>query len=153
MKRFTVLLASLCFALTMLTGCGDYEKIDVSEPKIEKISSEGFRSVNLAFSLDVDNPAKKIDIREVCCFVKLSGKVIGKMTLDPFVVGAKTKGKHHLVARVNLEQGVGLKAILKLLRAKPLGECEFDIYIKGYYGIWPFKKQFKDIPLEDLLDF
>ena len=142
----------VCTALSFLTGCGRYKQIQVTGGKIESVSMVGLRTINLALSVGVDNPAGKLDAREISGQLTYFGKVIGKVTLDPFIVNPKTSHDHRLSARIDLSPEVGFRELMTFMDVNKLYDCTVDMYIKGFIAGVVVKKNIKEIPLKKLLE-
>ena len=147
-----MLVAMLCLALSFLTGCGKYKEIQVTGGKIETISLVGLRTINLTLSVGIDNPAGKLDVREVSGQLTHFGKVIGKLTLDPFIVNPKTSHDHRLSARIDISPEVGLRELMSFMDVGKLYDCMVDVYVKGRVAGIAVKTNIKEIPLEKLLE-
>ena len=89
---FALLLLAL---LLGLTGCKDIRDIRVTSVEVESLSPRGFKSVDVFLKVGVDNPAKQVKISEIDGSVKHSGKVIGKLAMDSFILGARTTDAVH----------------------------------------------------------
>ena len=151
MRRISALFAFICVVLCMFSGCSKYRQIEVTGVKVEGVSIVGLRAVNLTLAVGIDNPAGKLDVREAYGYLKHFGKVIGKVTLNPFIVNAQTNRNHTVTARVELSKDVGFKQLMSLLNVDTLYECDVDIHVKGFVAGIPLKKDFKDMPLKELL--
>ena len=147
-----MLLAMVCLALSFLTGCGKYKQIQITGGKIETISMVGLRAVNLTLVVGIDNPAGKLDVREVSGQLTHFGKVIGKVTLDPFIVNPKTSDDHRLSARIDIAQGVSFRELMTFMDVNKLYDCTVDMHIKGFVAGVAVKKNIKEIPLKKLLE-
>lgn len=152
MRRIPALLSIVCVMVCLLGGCAKYKQIKVTDCKIESLSIIGLRSVNLSLLVNVDNPAGKLDVREFDGHLKYFGKVIGKVTLNPFVVGGRTNRSHRVTARIDLSRDVGLGMLYKLSDMNVLNECEVDIHVKGYVAGFPIHTTLERIPLKKLLE-
>lgn len=152
MRRFM----NLAIAVLMLglTSCGNFKDIKVNSANIEKISPYGLRGVDVAFAVEVDNPASQIKLSDMEATLKHSGKVIGKVTVDPFTMKKRSVEVYHLNARVNLGEGVSLYDMVMLMDDKVLGECVVDVTAKGKLKSGLAKTiTKKDIPLKKLLEY
>ena len=147
-----MLLAMVCLALSFLTGCGKYKQIQITGGKIETISMVGLRAVNLTLVVGIDNPAGKLDVREVSGQLTHFGKVIGKVTLDPFIVNPKTSDDHRLSARIDIAKGVSFRELMTFMDVNKLYDCTVDMHIKGFVAGVAVKKNIKEIPLKKLLE-
>jgi len=152
MRRFMFL--AVAVLLMSLTGCGNFKDIKVNSANIEKISPYGLRGVDVAFAVEVDNPASQIKLSDMEATLKHSGKVIGKVTVDPFTMKKRSVEVYHLNARVNLGEGVSLYDMVMLMDDKVLGECLVDVTAKGKLKSGLAKTiTKKDIPLKKLLEY
>ena len=142
----------LCAVVLCLSGCGDVRDIAVTSVDIESIAPNGLRGVNVGLAVGIDNPAFQVELSEIEGSLKLSGKVLGRMAMAPFVLHARSAETYHLKASLNIEQGVSLAELLALTDAETLNKCMVDVSaratLKG--GVSKVLK-FNDIPLTDLL--
>ena len=144
---------ALLWAFVMcLAGCGDVRDIKVTSVEIENISLNGFRGANVDLAVGVDNPAFHVELSEIEGSLKLSGKVLGRMTMDPFTLRARSAEIYHFRASLNIEQGVTLMEILSLIDKETLNQCMVDVSVKATLKGGVSKRlKFNDIPLTDLL--
>ena len=136
-----------------LTGCKGVKDITVNSVELESLSTKGLKSMDVYLKVGVDNPAKQVKIFDVDGSLNHSGKVIGKLAMDPFILGARTDDVYVLKATLSLAQGAGLKDLMVLMDKKGLDQCTVDVSAKAAYGkaaTMPIKM--KDIPLKKLLD-
>ena len=136
-----------------MTSCKGVKDIKVTSVELESFSTKGLKSMDIFVKVGVDNPAKQVKISEIDGSLKHSGKVIGKLAVDPFILGAKTSDLYTLKANVSLAQGAGLKELMVLATPGGLEGCTVDLSAKATYGkgaVMPLKM--KDIPLKELLD-
>ena len=154
-NKGTRLIVMLLLALSAaLTGCGKISQISVTSLKIESIAPKGLRAVDADFQLGIDNPAFQISLSEIVCTVKHSGKVIGKLAVDPFVLQAKTESVYHLTGHASLDEKVSLRELMVLMDKTKLEECTVDASAwasrKGHKKGIPIS--IKDIPVKKLLE-
>ena len=136
-----------------LTGCKDVKDIKVNSVEVESISAKGFKSLDVFLKVEVDNPAKQVKVSEIEGSLKHSGKVIGKLAMDSFILGAKTFDVYTLKANVSLAEGAGLKELMSIATPGGLDDCTVDFSAKAAVGKSarvPIK--FKNVPLKELLD-
>lgn len=150
--RFSIVFMLLCLMLSILSGCSRYKEIEITGGRIDGVSMIGLRSFNLALTVGIDNPAGKLDVREADGELIHFGKVIGKVTLNPFIVNEKSKCDHKLTAKVELSPEVGLRELMGFMDVNKIYECTVDIHVKGYVAGIPVKKNIKEIPLKELLE-
>lgn len=152
MKRISALFVVISVMLSVLAGCSKYKEIKITGGKIDSVSMTGMRSVNLGLTVGIDNPAGKLDVREADGTLTYFGKVIGKVTLNPFIVNQKTVGDHRITANVALDEGVGIRQLMELMDVNKLYECMVEVHVKGFVAGVPVQKTIKEIPLKKLLE-
>ena len=136
-----------------LTGCKNVKDIRITSAKLESVSPRGFKSLDVFFTVGVDNPARQVKISEIDGSLKHSGKVIGKLAMDPFVLTARSSETYTFKANVSLAKGAGFKDLMMLASPDGLNECTVDLTAKAAYGKGaPMPVKLKDIPLKELLD-
>ena len=145
---FLVMAVMIC-----LTGCRNIKDIRVTSVQVESVSMKGFKSLDLFLSVGVENPARQVRLSEIDGSLIHSGKIIGKLAMDPFVLLARSSETYTLKANVSLAKGAGLKDLMLLADQKGLNECTVDISAKAAYGKGaPMPVKMKNIPLKELLD-
>ena len=145
-------LALLCAVTLCLSGCGDIRDLEVTSVEIESIAPNGLRGVNVWLAVGIDNPAFQVGLSEIEGSLKLSGKVLGRMTMDPFTLRARSAEVYHFRTSLNIEQGVTLVEILSLMDKETLNQCLVDVSVKATLKGGVSKRlKFNDIPLTDLL--
>lgn len=152
MKKFSTLFVIVCLMLSVLTGCNQKRQIEITGGNIESVSMSGMRTVNLGMMVSINNPYGKLEIREADGVLMHFGKVIGKMTLDPFVVNRKTEEEYHVKANFTLEETMGLRQIMQFMNVNVLNECTVDIHVKARLGGVQVRKRYKDIPMKELFE-
>lgn len=151
-NRNTILFAVVCLLLSCMAGCSRYQEIRITGGKIESVSMVGLRTVNLTLTVGIDNPAGKLDVREADGTLTYFGKVIGRVTLDPFIVNSKTDSDHRLSARVDISPEVGFRELMNFMDVNRLYDCTVDVHVKGFVAGVAVKKNIKDLPLKKLLE-
>lgn len=129
MRRIIVL--TVAVMLVSLTGCGSFDEIKVNSAKVESLSPFGLKGVDLGLAVEIDNPAPQIKLSEMEATVKCSGKVLGKVTVDPFTMQAKSVETYKLKARMLLDEKVSLYDLMSLLDKKFVDKCFVDVTVKG----------------------
>ena len=145
-------LALLCAVTLCLTGCGDIRDLEVTSVQIESITPNGLRGVNVGLAVGIDNPAFQVGLSEIEGSLKLSGKVLGRMTMAPFVLHARSTEIYHLKTTATIEQGVTLMELMALTDMETLNRCTVDVSVRATLkgGISKVLR-FNDIPMTDLL--
>ena len=154
MRKYVKILTLLMFACMLcMTGCKNLKDIRVTSVELESVSPRGFKSLDIFIRVGVDNPAKQVRISEIDGSLKHSGKIIGKLAMDPFVLTARSSETYTLKANVSLAKGAGFKDLMILASPDGLNGCSVDLSAKAALGkgaAVPVKM--KDIPLKELLD-
>jgi hypothetical protein len=95
----------------------------------------------------------QVTLEDINGAVKHSGKVIGRLAMDPFTVYARSAEIYHLRAVVSLAEGATLMDLALLMDQNALNQCTVDISVR------PRLKNglsapiaVTDIPLKKLLD-
>lgn len=152
MKKFSTLFVIVCLMLSVLTGCDKKRQIEITGGNIESVSMSGMRTVNLGMMVSINNPYGKLEIREADGVLMHFGKVIGKMTLDPFVVNKKTEEEYHVKANFTLEETMGLRQIMQFVNVNVLNECTVDFHVKARLGGIQVQKKYKNISMKELFE-
>lgn len=150
--RSGILVVLMATVMLGLTGCNKLKQIRVTSFDIEAVSPQGLRSLNVFVAVGVDNPAFQIGLSEIEGTLKYSGKIIGKLAMDPFTLQAKSAEIYHLKALVSLAEGAGLRDLAVLMDQEALNECLVDIQVRPELKSGLAKTiTLKDIPLKKLL--
>ena len=138
-----------------LTGCKDIQNIKnikVTSVAVETVSPNGLRGMTVGLAVGVDNPSFNVDLSEINGALKLSGKVLGRVTMDPFTLHGKSAEIYHLRAVVTIEQGVTLSELATLLDMETLNQSMVDVSARATLKNGLSKVlNFNDIPVKDLL--
>ena len=151
-RRYIAVFAIICLMVSCLGGCSKYKQIKITGGRIDNITMVSLRTINLTLVVGIDNPAGKLDVREADGELFHFGKVIGKVTLDPFIVNPKTSHDHRLSARIDISPEVGLRELMSFMDVGKLYDCMVDVYVKGRVAGIAVKTNIKEIPLEKLLE-
>ena len=147
-----ILVVLMAAVMLGLTGCNKLKQIRVTSFDIEAVSPQGLRSLNVFVAVGVDNPAFQIGLSEIEGTLKYSGKIIGKLAMDPFTLQAKSAEIYHLKALVSLAEGAGLRDLAVLMDQEALNECQVDIQVRPELKSGLAKTiTLKDIPPKKLL--
>ena len=150
-KRLPVLL--LCVLMSCLSGCNKVKQIKVTSVALESVGLCGFKGLDVGLAIGIDNPAFGVDISEIEGALKHSGKVLGRVSLDPFRLHGRSAEIYHLRALVTLEKGVGIQEILPYMNKDMLEQCTFDVSAKATYKKTVSKVfAYKDMPVKKLLE-
>ena len=152
MRRLIVLV--LAAMLMTFTGCGKFKEIKVNSVKMEKVSPYGLRGLNVGLAVEIDNPAGQIKLSDMEADVEYCGKVLGKVTVDPFTMKGRTLETYHLKTMVSLADDVSLFDMLMAIDRNFIDKCTVDITVKGKLKCGLSKTiTKKDIPLKKLMNY
>ena len=150
-KKLPVLV--LCVLVLCLSGCNKVKQIKVTSVALESVGLRGLKGLDVGVAVGIDNPAFSVDLSEIEGALKHSGKVLGRVSLDPFTLHGRSAEIYHLRALVSLEKGVGLQEILPYMKVEMLEQCTLDVSVKVTYKKSVSKVlNFKDIPVKRLLE-
>ena len=141
-------------AVLSLSGCKNVKDIRVTSAKLETISFQGLKSLGVHLAVGIDNPARmQVTLEDINGAVKHSGKVIGRLAMDPFVLQARSAEIYHLKGLVTLGEDATLRDLMMLADMTRLNECMVDVSLKARLknGVTA-PINVKDIPLKKLLD-
>ena len=148
-----LVLLVLSAMLLTLGGCKKVKDIRVTSVAVEAISPQGLKGINVFLAVGIDNPAFQIGLEDIHGALKHSGKVLGRVTVDPFTVQARSAEIYHLRAFVTLGEDATLRDLLMLTDMAKLNECMVDVSatprLKSGIGA---PLTIKDIPLKKLLE-
>lgn len=155
-SRLIILILTIMTTIVSLTGCGGIKRLEdikVTSAKISSIVPDGFRSMSLGLDAGVSNPGVQVSFSDISLSLKHSGKILGNVAVDPFVLMAESENVYHLRADVMLGEGVTLLELGRLLDRKALDEALVDISAKvKLKGGLSKKVRLDDIPLKKLLE-
>lgn len=148
-KYAAVILAALALCLS---GCNKVRQINVTSVDIESVSMRGFRGIDVFLAVGIDNPAMQIGLSEINGSLKYSGKVLGRLAMDPFTLVSKSAEIYHLKAAISIEKDAGIRELTALMDKETMLECTVDISVRATLKGGVSKTlRFKDIPVRELL--
>lgn len=150
--RLSALVVVVCTILFCASGCTKFNEIKVTGGKISSVSMVGLKSIELNCVIEIDNPTGKLDVLVAEGDLKYFGKVLGKVTLDPVVVEARSCKEYPVVAKIAMAEGVRYRDLLELVNISKLYECTMDLHLKGKASGFPAQLSYKDVPLKKLLE-
>ena len=150
-KKLPVLV--LCVLVLCLSGCNKVKQIKVMSVALESVGLRGLKGLDVGVAVGVDNPAFSVDLSEIEGALKHSGKILGRVSLDPFTLHGRSAEIYHLRALVTIEKGVGLQELLPFMKIEMLEQCTLDVSVKVTYKKSVSKVlTFNDIPVKKLLE-
>lgn len=137
----------------MVSGCAKFKQIRPVSANIESLMPSGLRSAVVVLAIEIDNPAMQVTLSDIEGRLERSGKVLGRVEVDPFTLQGKTVDKYHLKADVTLGEGASILELGKLIDKNALNESTVDINakVKIRNGA-PKKVKLNDVPLKELLN-
>ena len=144
-------------ALFVLAGCADIKRLkdlEVESVALENFKPRGFRGATLTLLVEVDNPGVQLSLSEISGEIEHSGKVLGKVAVDPFTLQGKTADSYRLDVELSLAQGVNILDLGVLLDKKSLDEMTIDVSadVQLKNGK-PRTMKINDLPLKKLIDY
>lgn len=153
MKRYIILLIAAVMGFSGCAGLKKIKEIEAGGFKIEGVSANGMRGMTVNFVVEVDNPAAEISLSDISGTLEHSGKVLGRVVVDPFTLQAKRVEKYHLKADVTLGEGTSIFEIGKLMDKNAVNESHVDLSARVRIRNGAEKKiKLEDIPLKKLLE-
>ena len=150
------LFISALLTLLLAVGCADIKKLEdleVVSVKVENVIPNGLRGVGLVLSVEVDNPGAELSLSEISALLEHSGKVLGRVAVDPFILQGKTTDTYRLEADLTLGENATILDLGRLLDKKTLENALVDVSAKVRIKKSPAKRiELNDIPLKKLID-
>jgi hypothetical protein len=135
------------------SGCKNVKNVEITSVKIEAIAPQGLTGMNVFLAVGIDNPAFQVGFEDLKGALTHSGKVLGRLAMDPFIVYGKSAEIYHLKALLTIGEDATLRDLLKLTDMTMLNECMINISLKARLknGV-AAPIEIKDIPLKKLLN-
>lgn len=117
-------------ALFVLAGCADIKRLkdlEVESVALENYKPRGFRGATLTLLVEVDNPGVQLSLSEISGEIEHSGKVLGKVAVDPFTLQGKTADTYRLDVELSLAEGVNVLDLGVLLDKESLEKMTVDV--------------------------
>ena len=109
--------------------------------------------MGLGLSVEVDNPGAELSLSEISALLEHSGKVLGRVAVDPFTLQGKTTDTYRLEADLTLGENATILDLGRLLDKKTLENALVDVSAKVRIKKSPAKRiELNDIPLKKLID-
>ena len=144
----------MLMASLLLCGCNKFKQIRPVSAKVESVVPGGMRSLVVNMAVEIDNPAAQLALSDIEGVVTHSGKILGRVSVDPFILEAKTLSEYHLRAKISLDEGVSLFEVMTLANEKIIDECFVDVSFKASLkGGISKKMKFEALPLRKFMNF
>ena len=152
-KSYKLLIIILSVFVFSFSGCKNVKNVEITSVKVEAIAPQGLMGINVFLAVGVDNPAFQVGFEDIKGALKHSGKVLGRLAMDPFTVQGRSAEIYHLKALLTIGEDATLRDLLKLTDMTMLNECMIDISLKARLknGV-AAPIEIKDIPLKKLLN-
>ena len=111
------LLLLVCVAIMSLVSCNKIREIRPTSFELVSVSPKGFYSADVDFKLGIHNPALQIGFSDIFAEVVLNGKVIGNVSVAPFVMEAKSDNVYDMNALLALNKGTSVLNLIPLLKS------------------------------------
>lgn len=111
------LLLLVCVAIMSLVSCNKIREIRPTSFELVSVSPKGFYSADVDFRLGIHNPALQIGFSDIFAEVVLNGKVIGNVSVAPFVMEAKSDKVYDMNALLALNKGTSVLNLIPLLKS------------------------------------
>ena len=136
-----------------LCGCSRYKQIRPVSAQLESIMPSGLRSVAAVVAIVVDNPAGQVALSEIEGVLSRSGKVFGRVAVDPFILEARSLETYSLKAVLTLDGDVTLIDVMSLLKGNAFEDFTVDLHAKASLKGGASKRlAFEDLPLKELYE-
>lgn len=147
------LLLLVCTAILSLSSCGRISEIRPTSFELGSIAPKGLYSVGADFKLGIHNPAMQIALSDIFAEVMLDGKVVGNLSLAPFVMEAKSDNIYDMNALVALNKGFSIINLLPMLKdPEALKNAYINVKVKATLKSGLSKNlEWNEIPVEELL--
>lgn len=125
-KLFVLALVSVL----LVTGCADIKRLknlEVESVAVENFRPRGLRGATVTLLVEVDNPGALFSLSEISADVEHSGKVLGKVAVDPFTLQGKTADTYRLDVELSLAEGVNVLDLGVLLDKESLEKMTVDV--------------------------
>ena len=144
----------LCvFIAVSFSSCNRFHQIRPVSAQLESVMPKGLRSVVITAAVEIDNPAPQVTVTDIEGLISHSGKVLGRVAVDPVVLKAKSLEKYHLRAVLELDPDVTLMDVLGLAGKDRWAECVADVYFKAALKGGVSKKMaYEGIPLKKFMN-
>ncbi len=157
-NRILSLVAAVAFAVIGLSSCSEIQKIkqiDITSAQIVSAQPKGMTSIDLGCKVGINNPSVQLSLSEISCDIKHSGKILGKVAVDPFTLKARTEEVYDLKANAKIGRDMSLMEALNLFNSTSIiDELTADLHAKVKMKSGLGKSvTLHDVPLKKLIEF
>ncbi len=144
-------------AVMSLSSCSEIKKlkqIDIVSTHITSLTPKGLTSLNLDCQVEINNPGMQLSLSEITCDLKHSGKVLGKVAIDPFTLKARIQETYDIKADLKLGEDMTILEAGKLLNKNIVDELTADLHARvKLKGGLSKRVTLTDVPLKKLIEF
>ena len=147
------LLLLICTVILSCTSCKKIYEIRPTSFEFVSLNPQGLSSADVDFKVGIDNPTLQVRLSDIFVEVILNGKIIGDVTVAPFVMEARTEKVYDMSALVALRKGSSIFNLLPLLKgAKAVKDINLNIRVKATLK-GGLSKTFvwEEVPMEELI--
>lgn len=143
----------ICAAVVTFAGCSKISEIRPTSFNVVSVSPKGLYSADVQFKLGVHNPAFQISLSDIFAEVTLYGKVIGNVSVAPFVMEAKSDATYDMNALVALNKGYSILNLIPVMRdPEALKNAYMNVRVKATLkGGLSKELKWDEIPVEKLI--
>lgn len=153
-KRLGYALTLIAVMVLLAGGCGRFQDIRPVSANVESFQPEGFRSLSMIVSVEFDNPAPQVTVSEIKGAVMHSGKVLGRVAIDPFTLEARKQKHYTLKATITLDETQSLMGLMSVVTDDFIDKCTVDISAKASLKSGASRDLgVKELPLSKILNF
>lgn len=152
-SRIKYAMLVLAVASLGMCGCAKFKQIRPVSANLESITPMGMKSIEAVIAVEIDNPAAQVSLSKIEGVVYYSGKVFGRVAVDPFILNARSLEKYHLRAALTLDGGVSLMDLMPLLKGNVIDGLTIDLNAKASLKGGASKKfELQNVPLAELYE-
>lgn len=152
-KRLGYAVTLIAVIAFLVGGCGRFQDIRPVSANVESIQPEGLRSLSLVVSVEFDNPASQVSLSEINGTVMHSGKVLGRVAVDPFTLEARKQKYYSLKAVITLDESQSLMGLMSVVADDFVDKCTLDLSAKASLrGGASRNLSVKELPLSKILN-
>lgn len=147
------LLLLTCAAILFLASCNKISEIRPTSFEIVSFTPKGLYSADVNFKLGIHNPALQIGLSDIFAEVTLYGKVIGNVSVAPFVMEAKSDNVYDMNALIALNKGSSILNLIPVMGdPEALKNAYLNVRVKATLkGGLSKELKWDEIPVEKLI--
>lgn len=153
LKAFRLALALICLLLAAAC-CRGIKDIELNSVRLASVSLHGFSSADLTLELGIDNPAKKVEIKDFVANVRDGEDVILTLESEYLLIEAAQDKLYSVPVRASLAEGAEAMRLIRLLGSQEeLEGLVADVEAKlSYNGGFTRTVRQKDLSVKELVE-